>query len=350
MEKPLNKEVDDTKSVKSGAYFPQQYLTDMFRFFKRHDEKIEIITYRDLCWDTNDFDFEGWYPNEKQAWLNRIDSGQIDPKKAYVLIQYDLDSRPERAMSLLSHAEHRGVPANVMRFNQRIDRKRLKTCDEVASTEYDINTQLLQKLESDGFLIGLHSNCYERSHHDEDLAKKLLASDIGELQKDHTIDFYTAHGGVPCSEGLNNRDVQPSAGVAKTVRWVHNGATPYFTGQFSDGGHNSPLRDPADRDLRDFVKKMKPGGRYRILIHPQYYDVLFTKSARYTGTTWYDTIAQELESDDFTDTWGAVDLPLFNPDHEIKAESIAEPVKVANNSLFRRVFRRIKKLLKSKLT
>jgi len=348
MEKLPNKEVDDTKSAKSGAYFPQQYLTDMFRFFKQHNEEIEIITYRDLCWDTNDYDFEGWYPSEKQAWLNRIDSGQIDPKKAYVLIQYDLDSRPERAMSLLSHAEHSDIPANVMRFNQRIDRKRLKTCDEVMLTEYDINTQLLQKLEAEGFLIGLHSNCYERSHHDASLAKKILASDIEELQKKHTIDFYTAHGGVPCAEGLNNRDVPPSANVAKTVRWVHNGATPYFTSQFSDGGHNSPVRDPADRDLRDFVKNMKPGGRYRILIHPQYYDVLFTKSARYTGTTWYDAMTDELEREGVTDTWGTVDLPLFNPDHEIYLESDVNPVKVVNKSLIHRIFRRIKKLLKSK--
>lgn len=348
MEKLPNKEVDDTKSAKSGAYFPQQYLTDMFRFFKQHNEEIEIITYRDLCWDTNDYDFEGWYPNEKQAWLDRVGSGQINSKKAYVLIQYDLDSRPERAMSLLGHAEHREIPANVMRFNQRIDRRRLKTADEVMLTEYDIDTQLLQNLESEGFLIGLHSNCYERSHHDAESAKKILASDIEELQKKHTIDFYTAHGGVPCVEGLNNRDVQPPDDVAQTVRWVHNGATPYFTAQFSDGGHNSPLRDPADRDLRDFVKNMKPGGRYRILVHPQYYDVLFTKSARYTGTDWYDSMTDELERDGFTDTWEAVDLPLFKSDHEKSMKSVVKAANVDDNSLFRRVFRRIKKLLKSK--
>ena len=34
----------------------------------------------------------------------------------------------------------------------------------------------------------------------------------------------------------------------------------YFDGNYSDGGINSMKRDPAKRDLRDFVKTLKRGG------------------------------------------------------------------------------------------
>lgn len=295
---------------KGGAYFPQTYITDMFAFIKRNSDKVEVLTYQDFDW-LEDFDYANGYPVEKKHWLSQIKSGEKDNSKAYLLIQYDLDSRPERAMSLLAHAEHDGVPANIMRFFKRIDRRRLKTSNELAHTDYDIDDGLLNDRIKEGFVVGYHSNCYERSHHHKDDAAQILEKDILQLKKQYDINFYTAHGGVPCDEGINNRDIAPPDETAKQVRWVHNGATPFFNKQFSDGGHNSPQRDPAGRDLRDFVAQMQPGGRYRILIHPQYYATNYGVSKRYSGTVWYDEMLSNLAANSSYDTWAEVDLEKF---------------------------------------
>ena len=72
------------------------------------------------------------------------------------------------------------------------------------------------------------------------------------------------------------------------LKWVHNGMSPYFDGNYSDGGINSMKRDPAKRDLRDFVKTLKRGRRYRILTHPQYYHSPCGRSPRLSGTGWYE--------------------------------------------------------------
>lgn len=298
------------RSKDSGAYFPQAYLTDMFRFLERNDDKIKVLTYADFDWQ-DDYAFDSGYPDEKKRWLNGIKDGSIDATKAYLLIQYDLDSRPERGMSLLSHEAHQNIPANVTCFHKRVDRRHLKQTDELRYTDYDIDKGLLRKLESNGFVIAYHSNCYERSHHNYDLARAILNQDIDELKKDYVIDFYTAHGGVPCSDGLNNRDIEPLPETCEKVRWVHNGATPFFNKQYSDGGHNSPVRDPAERDIRDFVANMKPGGRYRILCHPQYYAVDHGVSQRYSDTKWYDELIADARSAAKPDTWRHVHLKHF---------------------------------------
>lgn len=305
-----------------GAYFPQSYLTDMFRFIDRNSDKIQILTYADFLW-SDDYDYAHGYPSEKQRWLKSIKNKEVDPDKAYLLVQYDLDSRPERAMSLLSHPAHTSVPANIMLFSRRVDRRLLKTTGRLEYSEYEIDDELLNSLCNNGFVVGYHSNCYERSHHDIEHAPKILNADIKELTQRFDIDFYTAHGGVPCKEGRNNRDIVPLLETSTQVRWVHNGATPFFNKQFSDGGHNSPRRDPSNRDIRDFVSNMMPGGRYRILVHPQYYDTKFSLSKRYSGTPWYDEMLSNIAVDPGFDSWGNVMMTNFvnrNSGTKIKIE------------------------------
>jgi len=284
----------------------------MFDFFQRNSDKIQVITYQDIFSESDDYNYREGYPTEKSQWLNGIKANKIDASKAYVLLQYDIDSQPQRTMDLLNHPSHENVPANIMRFAQRVDRRLLKTTDKLEYTEYPLDTELLNRLCKKRFLVGYHSNCYERSHHDNTLAPQILEQDIQSLQKEHDISFYTAHGGIPCQNKKNNRDVIPLEKTAEQVRWVHNGATPFFNKQFSDGGHNSPLRDPIDRDLRDFIRNIEPGGRYRILIHPQYYANNFSLSKRYSGTSWYDSMAQETQNNEIYDSWQDVKLANFD--------------------------------------
>jgi len=284
----------------------------MLDFFQSNKDKIGLITYKDIFNGIDDFDYKNSYPAEKKSWLNRVKIDKALASKAHILIQYDLDSRPERAMRLLAHDSHKNVPANVMRFFKRVDRRKLKTTDELSYTDYPLDEGLLNEIEKNGSLIGYHSNCYERSHHDYELARSKMKSDIEGLSQLYNIEFYTAHGGIPCLEGKNNRDIHPLSEVSEEVRWVHNGATPFFNKQFSDGGHNSPLRDPNNRDIRDFISAIKPGGRYRILLHPQYYDSQFTSSKRYVEAQWYKSMIKSYEESEDYDSWGKVQLTNFD--------------------------------------
>ena len=78
-----------------------------------------------------------------------------------------------------------------------------------------------------------------------------------------------------------------------TVRWVHNKWGPRFDGVYSDGGLGMP-RYNVERDLRKFVKTWKPGNRYRILLHPQYYgadhQAKGVNGADLTGVDWYEDL------------------------------------------------------------
>ena len=306
------------------AYFPESYLTQMLRFFERNRDKVQVITYQDIFAVSDDYDYAQGYPSEREQWIENTRKDTVDTGKAYVLIQYDVDSGPQRTMSLLRHPAHERTPANVMRFAKRVNRRLLKTAGELEYTDYDLDKDLLSRLSKQGFVIGYHSNCYERSHHDESRAPEILAEDIDALREEHEVRFYTAHGGVPCAEGKNNRDIQPLAATAQSVRWVHNGATPFFNRQFSDGGHNSPLRDPAGRDLRDFVARFRRAGRYRILLHPQYYDVNCRISKRYSGTPWYDEMVSSVKSDPDYDIWAQVKFDNFDTKEPINIK-VPEP-------------------------
>lgn len=341
-------EKDDIVGKKSGAYFPLGYVTDMLSFFTANKDKINLITYKDIFSGIDDSDYAGSYPTEKRNWLGRLKEDKELASKAHILIQYDLDSRPERAMRLLSHDSHKEVPANVMRFFKRVDRRKLKTSNELSYTDYPLDNDLLSELEKNGSVIGYHSNCYERSHHNYELAQKKMKSDIEALSQLHNIEFYTAHGGVPCSEGKNNRDIHPLSEVSETIRWVHNGATPFFDKQFSDGGHNSPLRDPSKRDVRDFISAIKPGGRYRILLHPQYYDSHFTGSKRYVEAQWYRNMIKNYQDSDTYNSWDTVHLTNFgNNQHFSKNSQRLEGLSEENGQIYK-IYKKIYGLFKAK--
>ncbi|ODR97406.1 hypothetical protein AUC69_12405 [Methyloceanibacter superfactus] len=294
-------------SPRAGAYFPRRYVTDFFRFIEAHKADLEVITYADFPWG-RDWDFDGGYPEERKAWAKELASGKRNPNKAYIILQYDIDSFPERAMGLLREPTQALCPTNVMIFNKRIDRRRLKTTGEVAFTDYDLDDALLRSLSDQGFVIGYHINAFEQALFDTDRALEIFDRDVRELSARFPISFVSAHGGVPGPDGRNNNNMPFHQDWQTKLRWVHNGHSPKFNGQFSDGGHNAPTRDPVKRDLRDFVRTFKPGNRYRILLHPQYYSDAPLPSARYGGTTWYDEIMSESAANSATSLWSDVTL------------------------------------------
>lgn len=272
--------------LEKNGYIPFGYHADFIDLISDNPDIFQVITYKDLKWQDGD-SADSFYPAEKHAWDKAIRTGELDDSKIYVLIQHDVDSQPQRTMSLLKYEAQKGVPTNVMIFNRRVNRRFYISSGKIEFTDYSLDFDLLRKLQQQGFVIAYHMNAFEQSGYNQNLAMEFFRADIDELRKnDFDIKFFSAHGGAPGPNNLNNRDINLE-GIEKELIWVHNGKTPIFDNNYSDGGLNSLSRDPARRDLRDFVKKWKPGKRYRVLTHPQYYHVTVKSSKRMSEASWY---------------------------------------------------------------
>jgi len=217
-------------------------------------------------------------------------SGEIDRSKIHVLLQHDVDTREERTFLLLREEERLGLRSNVMVFRRRVDRRHLQATGELKFTPYNLDIAYLKSLEQQGFVVAYHSNAYEQAMFDMPRAEKIFEQDAAWLSQHFDLKYFSAHGGTPGPNGTNNHSVPMPASLHHRMRWVHNGHSPWFTGTYSDGGINSPKRDPTKRDLRDFVKSWRCGCRYRILIHPQYYHHPCKTSPRLAGTRWYEEV------------------------------------------------------------
>jgi hypothetical protein len=292
------------ESAIAGGYFPLEFAFDFLRFLREHDDVIEIITYEDLPWG-DDVNYERSYPSEWKVWKKELRQGERDADKIYVLLQHDVDSVPERTIRLLREEEALRLPSNVMIFRERVNRRYLVRTGKLRLTGYDVDHDLLSRLESDHrFVIAYHSNTYERAGFDYAKATELIAEDVAALRERFRISFFSPHGGPPGPDGNSNNAVEPPASLKDSLRWVANRYTVRFDGMYSDGGINSPKRDPAGRDLRDFVRTWRRGGRYRVLLHPQYYHSPTQSSPRMQGTPWYDELLRNPVG-----SWNDVRLP-----------------------------------------
>lgn len=292
-----------------GGYFPFEYHLGLLDYLSERSD-IEVITYDDLAW-TENVTMAAWcadwfarrkadasvipranewheYKQEYANWKRQLKTSKRDPNKIYVLLQHDVDSHSERTFPLLREEAARGVPSNVMIFAQRHSRKSLKEHGVIEFTDYPLDLDLLSRLETEyKFVIGYHCNAYEQSLYDLADAQCRMKRDIEVLEERFRIRYWSAHGGVPGPGGKNNNQIVPPREVTKKARWVHNGATPYFHATYSDGGLNNRSRDPKGRDLRDFVRSWKPGGRYRVLTHPQYYSSPPEYNEWLASAQWY---------------------------------------------------------------
>lgn len=297
-----------TAEEPSGGYLPFGYVHDFLTFLKRNEDLIEIVTYRDLTWD-DDFDHERSYPREWKNWKRDLGTRR-STKRIYVFLQHDVDSVPERTFRLLRDEASLTLPSNVMIFRERIDRRHFVRTGQLRVTPYDLDFNLLAQLEAtERFVICYHANAYERAHFKEEDALRLFEEDVAALRRHFRIDFFSPHGGPPGPNGQNNNSLPIPPALRQSLRWVANRHTIRLDGTYSDGGINSPKRDPATRDLRDFVRRWRPGCRYRVLLHPQYYHSPAVPSPRMAGTPWYDDVLRHYESS-ATGAWDDVELAI----------------------------------------
>lgn len=305
----MNHEINNDDEVSQNkGYFPFEYFIDFLKFLRENDDVIEIITYDDLLWG-DDYDYVHHYPQEHNNWKDQLKKGIRDDQKIYVLLQHDVDSAPERTMAILRKEERFRIPSNVMIFNRRINRRHMQKTGELIYTEYAVDYNYLRRLQNESrFVIAYHSNAFDQALFNKERALRIFEDDVKALREHFNILYFSPHGGVHSPTGLVNHDLPMPESLKSSLRWVHNRNNVRFDGEFSDGGINSPKRDPAKRDLRDFVRKWEKGKRYRILIHPQYYNAPCSPSPRMAGTSWYDDLLGFYASKKQGTAWDEVQL------------------------------------------
>jgi hypothetical protein len=115
--------IDPTQGGEA-AYLPFRYHADFIDYLAAAPDLFQIVTYDDLMWQEESPEAIS-YPREKEVWQRAMRDGRLSKGKIYVLIQHDVDTRPERTLKLLEYEAEKGVRSNVMIFNKRVDRRRL---------------------------------------------------------------------------------------------------------------------------------------------------------------------------------------------------------------------------------
>lgn len=230
---------------------------------------VEFITYDDLDWGDDDGrDRKYW--GEWKRWKRRLARDPAAAAKVHVLIQHDTDSGPSQSVAMAELEAHMGVRSSIMSF-VRWPRVR---GGATSVEDYPLDWQRLHTLRQRGFTIGYHCNALHLCAYDERGVYEAFDRDIELLDgKGFDIRFFSAHGGAasPVTGAGNNAFDYPGR-CRHRPRWVHNGRSPRFDGVFSDGGELSSSTHGDQGELERFVEGLARGGRYRILIHPQYYD------------------------------------------------------------------------------
>ena len=260
------------------TYYAFDYLAGLISHLASHADSLKIITYRDLHWQ-EDRSLATGYVAEHEAWkASRAGSAANPSRPAEVLIQYDIDQDSPIAMRLVRLHIALGIPANLMIFRRCISQERLQATGEVCFLDYPLDIPLLKKFHAMGGCIGYHSNAYEVARFDPAKALEIFEEDVTELRKNFRIDYFSPHGGARDPEGRSNAFLPIDDAFLQRLdlRWVHNRYAPSFTDSFSDGGiHQRLLKDATTGlDLPRFLHSFRQDGRYRILLHPQYYAAL----------------------------------------------------------------------------
>jgi len=258
------------------AVLPSAYLTDFIRMCAERRD-VRVLNYHQLPW-LDDWDFQNHYPAEYRRAFRSRPRDMID-----VVIQYDVDSLPENTVQALEVHEECRVPANVM----------LRASRE--SADYHSWFYRFGELFAlEQFALGYHCNAYVDADFVRAAVVPRMLSDLQAMGTLHklTIDFMSPHGGRRDDAGKTNVHVLADLAddpIFQKVRWVHNKYGPRFDGVFSDGGLLIPAYS-ANRDLPAFVDTWKPGHRYRVLMHPQYYAEDHKHHEHLVEQEWYQYV------------------------------------------------------------
>ena len=176
-------------------------------------------------------------------------------KSPTVILQHDADVMPERTLLMMEKEKEYGLVSSNYFFRKPSD-----------FVPYKLDLEKMNQFENFGFEIGYHQNAYERSEFDFELALRLMEEDVKFYSKHFDLRSFVPHGGKPGPRGLDN-DFFPHIGSLSKLLWAYNGKCILKHYTWSDGG----IKKRAPSDPRDFVKRLLPGTRAIMLLHPQYY-------------------------------------------------------------------------------
>lgn len=274
------------------SLLPFEYHSGLFDLLHAHPETYNVITYDDLAWE-DDFAHEESYPDEWSRWQAAVrESGD---QRIHVLVQHDVDSSPSHTNDLVAYEMEKRTPTNVMVFARYFNRATLVRDRRVSFESYAIDLELLEAARDLGFVVAYHTNCVEQSLWNVEQAQSAFRADVDALRQRFPIRYFSPHGGVPGPNGENNTWIDVPPALRDSIRCLHNKYTVKFNGYFSDGGMLDKKRDPAERDLRDFVRGWQPGRRYRILTHPQYYASPPVRHPFLDEAAWYREMMDDFE-------------------------------------------------------
>lgn len=249
------------------APFPLGWYRDVLETLRRRD--VDVVTYRDLFADSDDFDFESCYEREFRRWHERR-----DPNRITLVIQHDVDFVPPFTDRVMRLEMEFGYRSNVFVFAER-DRSNVPPDSPYGDEPYELDHNFLAEAESRGFVVGYHQNALNLAGPDLDAAVERFRGDVRSLRDRHRIDFFCPHGGPACvvdGVRLHNHHVPVPEELRTSLRWVYNRYGVRFSGRWSDGGLRR-LADPARLERLDvvdaFLERMEPGKRYLLLTHPQ---------------------------------------------------------------------------------
>lgn len=249
-------------SAERFSCFPLPWYEEFLRQLRERD--VELLTWSDLFRDSDDWDHQGGFKREFEHWHRRL----RNPRKAYLLIQHDVDNVPDFTKRLVALEAAHGVRSSIFLFRDRFS----EGCDE---PPYVVDHAFFQEAQRQGFDIGYHQNAYALAGFDMDAAVERYRQDLEFLGNLYDIRFVVPHGGrgrEVNGRKLYNHDVPMPATTRGRVRWVYNKYGATFSGRWSDGGLHrlTSSKRMADFDIvGDFLQKLEKGKRYFMLVHPQ---------------------------------------------------------------------------------
>ena len=244
-------------------HLAMDHLAGLIRWLAAHD--LEVMSYRDLAGrletDASELEFEAW-----------IEAAEARGKGA-VLIQYDVDARPDVTERIIETHIETGVPANAMIFNRKIFDWKLKQEGVLEYDEYELDDDLFRRFEAMGGVVGYHCNAFDRAEGDTGRALEIFERDVEELRARFDIRFFSMHGGHVTKDGRCNATLPVKPLLQRLgLTWVHNGHSVLFHSNWADGGASNPKYRRECGDPLDFIMSTGAGERTRLLFHPQYYN------------------------------------------------------------------------------
>ncbi len=249
--------------------------------------EIQVITYKDLFADSDDWDYRSNYKREFAAWRKTVS----DPNKRYLLIQHDVDNHPLFTKRMVAMEAVHGIRSNIFIFRQRYSKT-------TSDPPYEVDHEFFEEAQRRGFVIAYHQNALPLAGFDPQRAVEQYRSDVEHLRQLYDISFVVPHGGVGVElDGrmIYNLDVSMPPEFEENLRWVYNGHSVRFTDRFSDGGlrKTRDMKRIKNFDLvGKFLDHLKPGTRNFCLIHPQRwgYNVDPQQNPLLAEESWYQEV------------------------------------------------------------